>query len=177
MKKRFFHLGPTTTLAIAGAIVLAYMRFPQWQREVDESRQLEAARAQLAHHVRATLPPPRTLDTLWKQRQGLNLAAPQIQSLQHLRTEEKIRTMPWKQNAEKAARALEAWMKTHRDGATMGDIQAQAAIYSAASADLMEARQRFWQRGLRLLTPPQRARIEGLTKVRVTNVHSTNIQS
>lgn len=165
MKMRSFYLGPATTVAIAGAIVAAYMRFPQWQREASESRQLELARADLAQKQRAKAPAVRTLDALWQQRAALSLSAVQIQALQRLRTEEAKRVSPSKDTAEKAERIFQVWVKAHQNGASLSDIQVQAAAYSAASAEYTLARQQFWNRGLRLLTPTQRLKIEGLTRV------------
>lgn len=164
--KRRFRLGPATTLAIAGAIVVAYVRFPQWQREAQQSRQLDATRARIAARPRTKAPPPRTLETLWQGRAALHLSPSQVQSLEQLRVEEARQTAPLQRNAELAARDFAAWMKTHQSGAALSDIQQHGAIYSAASAPLSQERERFWSRALAVLSPAQRAQIEAKTQSR-----------
>jgi len=161
--KRRFRLGPATTLAIAGAIVVAYVRFPQWQREAEQSRQLDALRARTAAKPRVKAP-PRTLETLWQGRAALHLSPSQIQTLEQLRTEEARRTVPLERSAELAGRDFEAWMKTHQKGASLSDIQQQGGIYSAASAPLSLERERFWNRALAVLSPSQHAQIEAKTQ-------------
>lgn len=158
--KRRFRLGPATTLAIAGAIVVAYVRFPQWQREAGESRQLDAMRARIAAKPRVKAPPARTLQSLWNARAALHLSPSQLQTIERLRTEETRQTAPLQRNAELAARDLEVWMKAHQNGAALSDIQQQSAIYSGASAPLSLERERFWNRALAVLSPAQRVRVQ-----------------
>ncbi len=161
--KRRFRLGPATTLAIAGAIVVAYVRFPAWQREAEQSRQLDAMRARIKRKGAPKALPPRTLDTLWNERITLHLLQPQLQKLEQLRAEEEHQTAPLAQNAELAARDFEAWMKAHQNSAALSDIQQHGAIYSAASAPLSLERERFWNRALAVLSPAQRTQIEATT--------------
>jgi hypothetical protein len=161
--KRRFRLGPATTLAIAGAIVVAYVRFPGWQREAEEARQLEVTRARIAAKPREKALPARTLQTLWSERVALHLSPSQLQKVERLRLEEARQTAPLQRSAELAARNFEAWMKTHQTGAALSDIQQQGAIYSAASAPLSLERERFWNRALAVLSPAQRAQIEAKT--------------
>lgn len=165
--KRRFRLGPATTLAIAGAIVAAYVRFPSWQREAEQGRQLDVLRAQIAARPRTKAPPARTLEALWQGRAALHLSPSQLKTLQNLRVEEARQTAPLKRNAELAARDFSAWMKTHQSGAALADIQQQGAIYSAASAPLSRERQRFWSRAVAVLSPAQRAQIEAKTQSRL----------
>ena len=162
--KRRFRLGPATTLALAGAIVVVYVRFPQWQREAEQSRQLDAVRAQVAARPRTKAAPARTLETLWQERAALHLSPSQVQSLERLRVEEANQTAPLQRNADLAARDFQTWMKTHQSGAPLSDIQQRGAIYSAASAPLSQKRERFWNHALAVLSPEQRAQIEATTQ-------------
>lgn len=161
--KRRFRLGPATTLAIAGAIVVAYVRFPAWQREAEQSRQLDAVRARIKRRGTPKALPPRTLDTLWNERITLHLLQSQLQKLEQLRVEEARQTAPLVQNAELATRDFQTWMKAHQNGAALSDIQQHGAIYSAASAPLSLERERFWNRALAVLSPAQRTQIEATT--------------
>ena len=162
--KRRIRLGPATTFAIAAAIVVAYVRFPIWQREAQQSGQLDAMRARIAAKPRVKAKPTRTPQTLWDERVALRLSLSQLQTLEQLRAEETKQTAPLKQNADLAAREFEAWMKTHQNGATLFDIQRESAIYSAASAPLSQERERFWSRALLILNAAQRAQIESKTQ-------------
>lgn len=162
--KRRFRLGPATTLAIAVGIVVAYVRLPTWQREAEQSRQLDAMRARIKRQGMAKAPPARTLETLWQERAAFHLSPSQLQSLQTLRAEEARQTTPLVRNADLAARDFQAWMKTHQNGAALSDIQQRGAIYSAASAPLSQERERFWNRALAVLSPAQRAQIEATTQ-------------
>lgn len=164
--KRRFRLGPATTLAIAGAIVVAYVRFPAWKREAEQSRQVAAMRARVAAKPRVKALPARTLQTLWNERATLHLSRSQLQTLEQLQTEEVHQTAPLKHRAELATRDFEAWMRAHENGAPLSDIQQQGAIYSAASAPLSLERERFWNRALTILSPTQRAQIEAKTQIR-----------
>ncbi len=162
--KRRFRLGPATTLAIAGAIVVAYVRFPSWQREAEESRQLEAMRAQISAKPRVKAKPTRTLQTLWNERGALGLSPSQRLKLEQLRSEEASQTASLQRSAELAARDFEAWMKAHQNGAALSDIQREGALYSAASAPLSLERGRFWNRALLILNAAQRTQIESKTQ-------------
>lgn len=158
--KRRFRLGPATTLALAGAVVVAYVRFPQWQREAEQSRQLEAVRAEVARRGAAKPVPPHDLDALWSARERLALSAAQQTSLAALRAQEASSTAALQRETGDAARDFSAWLKEHQSGATMSDIQSHAAFYSQKSGDLASARREFWNRGLAVLTPAQRAQLD-----------------
>ena len=146
--KRRFRIGPATTLAIAAAIVIAYVKFPAWQRDAAQTRRIEELRAQVKAAPRAKALPPKTLDALWQRRAQLNLSAAQSKQLAALRAQEAAQIAPLQRAAEEAEREFETWMKAHSRGATMADIQRQAAPYSAASGALSAARRDFYERGL-----------------------------
>lgn len=157
---RRFRLGPATTLAIAASLVIAYVKWPDYAREAEVKRQLEATRAEIARRGPSKPVAPRTLDTFWAVRAQLHLSAPQEKSLATLRVQETRATADLKRETAAAAREFSTWMNQNKSGATLAQIQSRAAIYSAKSGELAEARREFWNRALRLLTPVQRAKIE-----------------
>jgi hypothetical protein len=160
MKKHGFRLGPATTLAVAGAIVVAYMRFPAWQRQNEDARRLEIIRAELRNGGKRKVPPGRSLQSLWDERIALRLSPSQLRALQSLRTEETQQSAPLKRSAELARRDFEDWMKAHQQGVAISDIQQRSRAYSAASAPLTQEHEHFWKRALSLLSPAQRAQTQ-----------------
>ncbi|PQV62812.1 hypothetical protein B1R32_12124 [Abditibacterium utsteinense] len=157
---RRFRLGPATTLAIAASLVIAYMKWPDYAREAEVKRGLEATRAEIARRGPSKRPAPQTLDTIWTARPNLNLSAAQQKSLEALRAEENRANAVLKHETADAAREFSTWMNQNKSGATLAQIQSRAATYSAKSSELSAARREFWERALRLLTPAQRTKIK-----------------
>lgn len=157
---RRFRLGPATTLAIAASLVIAYMKWPDYARQAEVKRGLEATRAEIARRGPSKIPAPQNLDTIWASRAPLNFSDAQLTSLEALRAQETRATAVLKRETADATRDFSTWMNQNKSGATLAQIQNRAATYSAKSSELSAARREFWQRALRLLTPVQRAKIE-----------------
>jgi len=160
---RRFRLGPATTFAIAAGIVIAYVKWPDYAREAEAKRQLEARRVEIARRGPTKSAPQQSLDTLWTARAMLQLSSAQTKSLSILQAQEIRSTADLTRDANVAATEFSRWMNQHKNGVTMSDIQSHAATYSAKSGELARARREFWNRGLAVLTPAQRAQLHTQT--------------
>ena len=165
MNKRAFRIGPGTTLALGCGIVLAYVQWPRWQEQAGQNREIAGLRAQVAQRGARKAPLARNLDTLWRESSAVKLSAVQLQALQQLRNAEARQTKPFYERAQREGEALGRWMGAHQGGASVGEIQEQTADYRAASAALSQNRLGFWQRGLEILSPEQRASLAKKTEV------------
>jgi hypothetical protein len=166
MKRNFLRLGPATILAMAGAIAFAYVRYPHWQREAQDNREMSDLRARIASKPPSKTPLPANLDTLWNQRNSLGLSSPQLDDLKSLRTEEAKQTATLRSEVQARLEEFARWVNAHQGGAPLSDIQTQSAQYSAAAAELARKRHDFWNRALNQFTVSQRARAEAKTEVK-----------
>ncbi len=165
MNRRAFRFGPATTLALGIGIVVAYLQWPRWQEELQQDRAIADLRQQIAQHPGAKAPLPHSLNTIWNERQNLKLSAAQLVAVGRLRSAEGQGAAPLRHHAEEEASSFDVWMKAHRSGASLNEIHARAANYSAASATLTRVRQGYWQQGLDVLNPKQRAALASKTEV------------
>lgn len=156
--KRRFRLGPATTFALAAGIAIAYVKWPDYARQAEAKRGLDATRAEIARRGPAKLA-PQSLESLWNSREKLGLSAAQVKTISALRGEESRSTAALKRETDAAATQFSRWMSAHQSGATMDEIQSQAALYSAKSGELSAARRAFFARAVAVLTASQRARI------------------
>ncbi len=159
---RRFRFGPATTLAIGAALAIGYTKWPDYAREAEVQRDLKATRAAIARDAIARRgiskkSATRTLETIWAARHTLKLSQAQIQSFSALRAQEMRETAQLQRETKIATADFSRWMNEHKSGATISEIQSRALPYSAKSDELATRRREFWNRGIALLTPAQRA--------------------
>ncbi len=161
-KRPRFRLGPATLLAMCAAIVIAYVQWPQWQRDKAASHALDEQRAAIA---KRGVQKPRALlsiETILQQRDSLHLSSVQIASLQKIQQQFNRESAPLQKLIEQKASVFQDW--THqaqtRGGVTMTEIQTHSADYSAASAQLAAQRRLVLQRALAVLNDAQRQQFQ-----------------
>ena len=160
MRKRL-RLGPATILALATAIVVATVKWPEYQEENRKKQAMQQLREEIAQ--RKVEPPKaaRTLANLWTHRSELRLTPPQIAAMQILRDAETRDAAPAQRETEHAAQEFERWMREARQrGATLDEIKQRSAPVSEASKPLIEIRRAYFNRALAQLAPAQRAQVE-----------------
>jgi len=157
-----FRIGPGLLVAMSAAIVIAYVKWPEYQQRDAEQRAMNELRAEIAHRKTQPVKPARTLDNLWARRDELKLTREQIAALQKLRAQEQQTVAPLQREAERAAREFQVWMDDakRRGGATISDIQRHSAPVIEASSAVEQARRVYFQSALSRLTPQQRAQVE-----------------
>jgi hypothetical protein len=136
------------------------------QQSAVSTQQSEIRNPQFAIRNSQFVGPTPEVGWLLERREALGLSDSQVRQLEKLKQEWEKATAEDRAAVEQAAAEFQRYMDSRTSSGLRGgrvrpqDLTQQAEVVSALSGRLAAARQDFWERAMKVLTPAQRERVD-----------------